>query len=387
MTEKIRKGRGIILFLLLNVFCTSAYSQHISKAMQFISPVQEKDTSSLLFSYSNLAYFRNYEYFNNIQTGYTLFGIWQYPRLSFIPNKWLKIEAGMLLQKDFGDKTYNRTFPTISLQIQKNGYRFLFGALEGNQSHELIEPLQQYDQVIERPVEEGAQLKIDKKRFTGDIWIDWQRRQTLNASTPEQLASGFSFSYNLLKEDKPYKLKIPLQVNSFHRGGQLDTAAPSIPDANIFNYAVGLWAEWNNTASSHWLKQIRTDAYYAGFNQSKNNAVPFTKGYGWLANLYIRSRWDVAFLATYWRGNNFTAPQGGKLYSSLSSISNTPGYTEKRRELLFLNLLFEKELVPGLFADVRMTPYFDLKNNLFEYSYQLLLSYRHDFRLIRIKKK
>jgi hypothetical protein len=382
----IKRIPFVIAIVLWQLLIVPVRAQHISKAMQFISPVQEKDTSSLLFSYSNLAYFRNYEYFNNIQTGYTLFGIWQYPRLSYVANKWMKIEAGVLLQKDFGDNSYTRTFPTISLQVQKNGYRFLFGALEGNLSHDLIEPLQQYDQIIERPIEEGAQLKIDKKKFKGDIWIDWQRRQTLNASTPEQLVSGFSLSYDLRKEEKPFKLKLPLQVTTFHRGGQLDTN--DVADVTVFNYAAGLWGEWNNPAASHWLKQIRADGYYTGFNRSQSSiAVPFTRGSGWLVNMYLRSKWDIAFLATYWSGHNFAAPIGGKIYKSVSSIGNTPGYTESRRSLLFLNLLFEKELAPGLFTDIRMTPYFDLRNSLFEYSYQLLLSYRHDFRLIRIKKR
>jgi len=140
-----------------------ANAQHISEAMQFSNPVKEKDSNSISFSYSNLFYFRDYEYFNKIQTGYTIFGTWQYPRIVIQPNKWLRLEAGALLQKDFGDNSFDKAFAMFSMQIQKKGFQFLFGTLESNQRHQLIEPLMQYDQVIERPIEEGFQVRLNKK--------------------------------------------------------------------------------------------------------------------------------------------------------------------------------------------------------------------------------
>jgi hypothetical protein len=141
----------------------SANAQYISGAMQFVHPVNAKDSNRISVSYSNLFYFRDYEYFNNIQTGWTTFGSWNFPRLAIQPNKWLRLEGGVLLQKEYGDKSFDKVLPTFSLQIQKKDFRFLFGTLEGPQAHQLIEPLMQYDQVLEQPLEEGFQLKVDKK--------------------------------------------------------------------------------------------------------------------------------------------------------------------------------------------------------------------------------
>jgi hypothetical protein len=377
---------GYFLFSCMLFFHGMAKGQHISQAMQFVSPVEAKDSNTLFFTYINLCYLKNYEYFSNIQTGYTLFGVWQRPGLSYMPNKWLKLEAGLLVQKDFGDKDFDHVSPTFSLQLQSKYVRFLFGALEGAQSHQLIEPLMQYDQVIERPIEEGVQFKIATKKLKADAWLDWQKRQKVNADNPEQLAPGVSLAYTLSDPSKPLLVKIPLQATFFHQGGQLDTS--NVPTSTIFNHAEGLWIEWNNPQPKNWLRQVRADLYYTGYKHSESDVmVPFNKGSGFLANVFLASKWNVSFLASYWNGNKYISPQGGKLYQSITSRTDRPGYTEAKRSLLFLNFLYEKELLPGLFADCRITPYFDFNNQLFEYSYQVVVSYRHSFRLANFNKK
>lgn len=193
------------ILILFWLSCSTAGSQAISGAMQNANPVALKDTNSISLAYSNLFYFRDYEYVNPIQTGYTLFGTWQYPRLVVQPNTWLKLEAGALLQKDFGDKQLSRAWPVFSLQVQQKNYRVIFGALEGNQSHGLIEPLMSYDKVIERPIEEGLQVKVNTKRVTADLWLDWEIRQKENANVPEELTGGLSVVVDLSKPDNQWK--------------------------------------------------------------------------------------------------------------------------------------------------------------------------------------
>ncbi len=362
----------------------SANSQHISGAMQFANPIEVKDSNTIQLSYSNLFYLRDYEYFHEIQTGYTLFGSWHYPRISITPNKWLKLEAGVLAQKDFGENDFSKLLPIFSLQLQHKDLRFLFGAIEGNQTHQLAEPLMNYDRVIERPLEEGFQLKINKKRLQADLWLDWELRQKINAGHPEELTGGLSFSYALTKPDKPWQVKIPLQIIIPHKGGQLDTNHSVV--STTINHAKGLWIEWNNPDKNNWLQQIRTDGYHIGYSHSQDSKLYFyNKGNGWLANFYLRSKWNISFLTSYWKGQHYIAPQGGKLYQSISSISGRGNYTEPERKLLFLNLLYEKEMFPGFFIDFRYTPYIDLQKDFMEHSFLLLFSYRKNFRLGSLK--
>jgi hypothetical protein len=364
---------------------TIANSQYISGAMRFDKSIELNDSNRIFLSYSNLFYFRDYEYFNPIQKGYTLFGTWHYPRITVQPNKWLKLEAGVLLQKDFGDLKFDRAMPLFSLQVQQKNVRLLFGALESNQSHGLIEPLMSYDQVIERPVEEGLQLKLNSKKITADIWLDWELRQKENANHPEELTGGLSFSYLLTKPGIPWKLSIPLQVISPHKGGELDTNHSIV--TTVLNSAIGLKAEWVKHGSSNWFNQVSLDAFYTHYyHDHKNTLYPFEKGHGFLANLFLRSKWNVSLLTSYWKGFQYIAPKGGKLFQSVSSIKGREHYFEKERRLLFLSLMYENQLLPGLFIDLRYHPYYDLSNNFTEHAFLILFSYRDLFNLGKLKK-
>lgn len=377
--KKIIQATFVILFC-----CSASYAQHLSQAMQFANPVEASDSNSISIRYSNLFYLRDYEYTHQIQTGYTLFGTWHYPRVSIQPNSWLKIEAGALLQKEYGDKQLDRAWPVFSLQIRQKNFRILLGALEGNQSHGLVEPHMSFDKVIERPIEEGVQLKYNSKRIKADIWLDWELRQKENADYPEELTGGLTFSYLLSQPEKPWRFSIPLQVIVPHKGGQLDTNSSAV--ITVLNPSAGVAAEWNNSAREKWLQYAKFDMHFMDYKLFHNdNAYAYNKGSGFLANAYLRSKWNFSFLASYWKGENFVAPKGGKLYQSISSI---PGrdHKEPERQLLFLNFIYEKELFPGFFADCRFSPYVDLGNSFLENSFLVLLSYRGNFRIGKLKK-
>ena len=379
----MKKLNPFLLILFLH-FYTSVSSQHISGAMQFAVPVEAKDSNSISLAYSNLFYFRDYEYFNSIQTGYTLFGTWHYPRLVVQPNKWLRLEAGALLQKDFGDKQLSRAWPVFSVQLQQKNFRIILGALEGNQSHQLTEPLMSFDKVIERPIEEGMQLKFNSKRITTDLWLDWELRQKENSSSPEELTGGLALNFSLTRPGKPLQVKIPIAFIMPHKGGQLDTNSSVVTTA--FNKSTGISAEWKNPDEQKWLKEIKTDAHYTGYTLFQDlNVYPYSKGSGFLLNFLLKSKWDISFLSTYWKGSKYIAPRGGKLYQSISSI---PGrnYNEPERQLLFLNMIYDKEVYPGFFIDARYSPYFDLRNHTMEHAFLILFSYRNIFRLGTLKK-
>lgn len=370
--------------LVLILYGSALNAQYISRAMEFTNPVQEEDSNSIFASYSNLFYLRDYEYFNQIQTGYTLFGTWHYPRVAIQPNKWLKLEAGALMQKEFGDMRLSKTMAVFSLQIRSKKFRFLFGALEGNQSHRLIEPVMSYDKVIERPVEEGFQLKYNSKKIYADLWIDWELRQKINADYPEELTGGANFSYSITNPEKPWQVKTQLQLITPHKGGQLDTNRSAV--VTMFNYAGGVAAEYSEKNRKRLLQQFRAEMFYTSQKTEHwQNNVLFRKGTGWLTNVYLRTRWNFAFLASYWQGHKFIAPRGSKIYQSISSLSGS-NYTEPERQLLFLNLIYEKEVYPGFFIDCRYSPLFDLHKSTYEHAWLMLLSYRNNFRLGRLKK-
>jgi hypothetical protein len=378
----MKKAIGIFFFILL--FYAKGYGQHISGAMQFATPVKAADSNTISLAYSNLFYFRNYEYYNPVQTGYTPFGSWHQPRIALQPNKWLRMEAGIFLQKDFGDKKLEKALPVFSIQLQQKNFRMIFGALEGAQSHRLTEPLISYDKVFERPIEEGLQFLLNTKRFSADLWLDWELRQKENANHPEELTGGLAVNYILTNPDKAIQIKIPAAIILPHTGGQLDTNSSLV--STTYNTSAGIAAEWSNPVKTSLFKRLKTELHYTSYTLSRNDPVyPFLNGDGVLFNFFLQSKWDISFLATYWGGNRFIAPKGNKLIQSISSIPGS-NYTEPRRRLLFLNLIYEKELFPGFFIDARYSPVINLKKNKLENSYLILLSYRNLFRLGKLKK-
>jgi hypothetical protein len=381
------KKISIVLCIICSLGSMNAGSQLVSGAMKFNNPIQAKDSNSFSIAYSTLSYFRDYEYFkNNVQTGFTYFGTWHYPRLVVQPNKWLKIEAGALLQKEFGDAGPQKAIALFSMQfIPQKNLRILFGALEGTLSHQLIEPLMGYDRIITRPVEEGFQIKYNTHHIMADIWLDWELRQTFNSNYPEELAGGLSFAYTFTKPGNAWQVKAPLQFITPHKGGQLDTNGSIV--STVINSAAGLAAEWNNPANKGFLKQFKIDGYYSGYRHfHKSNLYPFNKGRGQLVNIFIKSKYDIAFLASFWNGTNYIAPFGAPIYQSISSISGRENYQEPKRKLLMLNLLYEKELFPNFFVDARVSPYIDLKKGYMEHSFLILFSYRNNFRIGPLKK-
>jgi len=199
------------------------------------------------------------------------------------------------------------------------------------------------------------------------------------------LTGGLALSVSATNPEKPLQIKIPVQFILPHKGGQLDTNTSTV--STVINHAVGLEIQWNNPNAKKWLKQVQVDSYRAGyFHSGRSNLYPYVKGHGWLANFFIKSKWDLFLLLTFWNGHQFIAPKGGKLFQSISSITTLPNYTEPDRKLFFLNLGYEKELSPGFFLDIRYSPYWDLHNHLAENAYLILFSYRGGFRLGTLKK-
>jgi hypothetical protein len=384
-----RNQRRLITIILPFAFVflyQSSMAQPISLAMQFPNPVRANDSNGVYFSYSNLFYFRDYEYFNKIQTGYTLLGTWNYPRITLQPNKHLRLEAGVLLQKDFGDRTLNKAEPMFSLQYQAGNFQFIAGAMEGNQTHGLIEPLMSYDKVIERPIEEGLQIKYKGKRLRADLWLDWNRAQKENSDYSEELTGGLSLSVRLTKPGKALQLELPFGFIMPHKGGELDTNHSVV--TTTFNKSGGIAATWKNPDRSSWLKIINGELHGVTFNEHQKNVYPYTSGYGVLGTLKLQSKWDISVSATYWKGHHFIAPRGAGIYQSISSIkaAGFNNYREPTRQLLFLNLMYDAEVLPGFYVDLRYTPYIDINNKVLESSFLILLSYRTSLRFCKIKR-
>ena len=373
----MKQKRTFAFIFLFQVLTFKGYSQVDNQALQRNIHILEKDTNKLFFSFYNLNFLKNNEYFDKIASGYTLFGSNTNSRFSYVFNPYTRIEAGIFLRKDFGNPNFTIIAPTLTLKLQKNGYSFLFGNLESSLSHQLIEPLFNYERVINNPLENGLQIKVDKQKIWLDAWIDWEQQEYQNSPFQEHIGASLSSLITLFKSDKNFKIQIPVQAIIYHNGGQIDADTSAL--VSLGNVASGIILErsFNKTA---FIRDIKGDYYWVGYKDlTSYNKQLFKMGNGNYINLTIKSKYDVSLMLSYWESNDFIAPHGGFLYQSISSLYGKTDYTENVRKLIFARLLYKLEIFKGLFLDVRFEPYYDINHKMLEYSYSVYTSFTRDF--------
>ena len=108
--------------------------------------------------------------------------------------------------------------------------------------------------------------------------------------------------------------------------------------------------------------------------------IPYEDGDGIFINLTGSFKW-FDMMISYWHGNEYYSPNGGRLYRSVSWDYPVTGYTEEQRDLLFFRLMYERELTTGLTLAFRFEPMYDMKNQLMEHSESIYLRYNIDFLL------
>ncbi|WP_129716417.1 hypothetical protein [Pedobacter sp. SYP-B3415] len=343
------------------------------------------ETGSLRLDFYNFNYVRNYEFFGPFQDGYTLYGTQLQPRLVYQAHPNLVVSAGAWLRKDFGANGITDAKPLFQLKYQKAATSLIFGSLEGGLHHRYIEPLYDFERQLTNPIEYGTQLLIDREKFFLDAWIAWQKMIYKASPVKEEILAGLSVEKTAVKNDD-VQLSFPLQLMVYHQGGQIDTLK-SVPLSTLFNGAAGFRL---HKTSPGFVADVFTDNYlvaYKDFSPDKRRA--FDGGFGLWLNAGLRTQKFGTFITSFWHGNKFLSVKGMPLYQSVSQNMGLEGYTEQNRDVLMFRYVYQKELLPKLFLDVRLEPHLDLsspKVSQIEFSNSFFLTYREDFRLFKRKK-
>lgn len=336
----------------------------------------------LHFNFYNFNYVRNYEYSNKFHDGYTLYGTQLAPQLVYYANPNLAIVAGAYLRKDFGNEGIYDAKPLFSLKYHKRNLSLVFGSLEGNIEHNYIEPIYNFERKITTPIEYGTQLLVDRERFKLDSWISWQKMIYKGDPIKEEIVGGLITESFLIKTDH-WKLSIPAQFLAYHQGGQIDRLK-SIPISTLFNGATGFKL---HKAVSEKVKEFFTDNYiavYKDFSPTKVRA--YQGGFGLWLNAGVATKWG-SLVASYWKGNNFLTIKGMPLYQSVSENLYDAGFKQSSRSILAVRYVYQKQLIPNLYLDVRFEPHWDLgtPDADFQFNHSLFLTYKEDFRIFKRK--
>lgn len=359
-------GLKVIVCILVLVFATSHTFPQINNTV--ISDREMPDSTNdghWGISVHNFNYLRNTEYFNEIESGQTLFGTQMTPYFWLQANSSTKIRGGFFANHTFGSGKIDKIVPVISLMHTSKYGTFVFGTLNGATSHKIIEPLFNINNAIENRIEQGAQFFTETDNLFLDTWINWQNNLSWNGDDHERFTAGMNVS-PAVNLDNGFRLGFPFQFLLYHKGGQLST--DTTRQYSAMNGAAGLSLDWvfSRGRNIHW------DYYYL---LSKNDARSDKTGTAQYSNLSFHSN-DFTLMFSWFRGLDFYAKNGTYIYQSQSR--NYPDLFLRNRELLFLRLMYNRHLNDQLRLSARFEPFYDFYSGKVEFSYSLYLVYRFE---------
>ncbi|WP_377512661.1 hypothetical protein [Pontibacter locisalis] len=364
------------------------YAQLNNRALLQPIPIKTENANEIRFGIYAFGFSKNNEYFNKIADGYTLFGYHLNPELSYQPSSFVRIEAGVLLWKDFGASGYQDIAPTFSAKIAKENWSLTFGTLEGNLNHGYIEPLYDFERVILNRLENGLQYKLETPTVALDAWIDWAHMLYRGEDDQERVNGGAVAAFSLLEQegrrnlDDSLLLTLPVQFTAQHRGGQID--ASELPLLTVANMAVGL--ELEKKYNRQVLHRLYTKNYLVGYKDFSNVfLLPYKQGYGIYLNAGVDTKYQDVMLS-YWQGDSYFAELGGQLFQSASTTFKYPDFQQEERQLLILRLMKDVEILDNLYLTFRLEPVLDLNDPKLEFSNSFFLTFDTDFFIAKPKR-
>ena len=378
----MRKILILITLLLINSV-PDIYAQLNNTALEKRLTIKPEYNQDLRFGLDAFGFSKNNEYFNDIADGYTLFGYHLNPKLVYFPAEFIRLEAGAFLWQDFGTTNYNQVRPTFTIKVQKPHYQLLFGNLQANVSHRYIEPLYDFEKVINDPLENGIQFIWHRNKLWLDAWLDWEKMIYRGDPFREEIAGGLSAEQQLLNDTiSGWRLALPVQFTAQHKGGQID--ASDLPLVTLFNGAVGF--KLVKRIDGNFWKALRTENYALLFKDFSNvYQYPFTHGTGIYLNVGVDTKVQNVLLS-YWKGNGFLTEQGGRLFQSASTTFKKPDYLEKERQLLILRFSHDIQLIENMFLTIRLEPLYDFNDPQLEFSNSFYLHFNTDLFVTKVKK-
>ncbi len=372
--------RKLFCFIVFHiVLVASLCAQLDNSAFYTENIIDTSEVRTLDLRIENFNFLKNNEYYSPIADGSTLFGFHLRPRVSFQASKNFRIEGGVFLWQDFGNSNFTHIAPLFTLHYQKNNHNIYFGNIKAHLNHQYIEPLMNFERAINSPLENGFQYIFSGDFGYIDAWVNWKKALYRGQMDQEEIRGGLSLGFIAHNKGKNI-FRIPFQLMLGHTGGQISPVA--FPVANFINLASGL--EYTRKVENRHLEKIVLDFYTVNsWDYSSTLQWPFEAGEGIYTNLSFESPY-LTLMLSYWNAENFVSIQGGELYSSLSSSVRNVGYTEETRELLIIRFMRDFEITEDITFTLRVEPYWDVRNKLFEYSLGFYINYTDIFRLAKL---
>ncbi len=356
----------IILFL----FAQSLCAQLNNRALEDSLVIDSSRVRRLSFVFSTLHFVKNNEYFGDIADGYTRWGYQLNPRVVYQPAANVQLSGGVFLKYDFGTNFGTTGFtqiqPTFTLNIRHRDWLYSLGTIAGSVNHRLVEPLYNFERLLQNRVENGLQIKTTRQKYFFDFWISYPQATGPGQTQQEMFWGGLS-SNRQIYENKNLKINWICQFTGFHHGGQ--NLAVSLPIRSAFHLNNGLDFKWKT--AGRFLKSIDFVPYLLIFSEIADQN---TNGWAFYPTLNIQYA-ALNVQLNYWSGHNYVADYGGDLYQSVSRKFGNSSYQEPTRNLLIMRFIKDIKVINGLTVSLRFEPYYDILNQKLEHSEGIYANY------------
>lgn len=300
---------------------------------------QPIDSGKWQLSFDNFSYFRNTEQLSKVHYGRSYIGTHFLPTATYQINDKAKISGGAFMRYDFGNPGFKEFKPFFQFSYKLWNHDIIFGSLQGNVQHEMVEPIFEYERVITRRLEEGAQIKFDNKRWKYEIWIDWETMIYQNSPFNESFVAGYNVFYKPINRDK-HILRLNSQAMTLHQAGEIDLSP--VTNVMFYNFAHGLDYQWKPNENFDLFA-----SFYGVYHedQSGTTAFHFIDGLGQLATLRLQYK-GHSLVLNYWDAHEYQAPLGEGLYRS--SADKNPDNPIRYRKMAMARLVTEKKITENL---------------------------------------
>jgi hypothetical protein len=372
----------LVTVLIVSVLASFALSAQVPVCYTqepFFAPA---DSQKLFVRINNKNFFKNNEYFNPLNEGYTLLGFLAQPSVAWHPGATTRLEVGASVLKYSGRTGLSDAQPIFRFQYQPNtNFQMVMGTLFGGSYHGLIEPLYRWERDVMNPLENGLQFLFHTPRIKADVWLDWEKFIFRNDPFQEELTVGTTVDVKLLPAERNFNISIPLQLMVNHHGGQeiaIDTAIMT-----LVNYAGGIRASWENLGQK--LKKLDVECWLLGYNDlSPQKLQAYKNGYAIYAKAGIWIR-NFMLQTGYYHGETFMSPRGEPLF--LSAVIPSNGFLFPDRNLITAKLAFQKKIENGISLAAYCETYTDMDGGTTDYNYGVHIIVNQDFFITRIKKQ
>lgn len=326
----------------------------------------QNDVHRIGASVTYRGYLSNYEYFNPVVPGYTLYGQILEPGFTFsIDTSWT-LFGGAWLQSDFGGKAFKQYKPNVYLEHKRRGWNFRFGNVTVY-NNEFSSPwLYDPDRFINEGLLNGTRVNTTFDFLKSNTWVAWRRMIYPNGYGQEQIEAGSNATLSLLDSSSSWVLTLPLRFVVLHHGGQIGNISSSLPVTTELAGETGL------SVGKKFKTGLVENVTLNGLVGACNNADFTRLGSGLYQYGALNANFRKGFTAQlgYWYAQDFFIPTGSPLYQSRSSVYAEETSYHATRRIVSLALGWNKK-INGVDVNVWLQPHYDFEFEKVEYAYRL----------------